>query len=77
MMVVFVVWIVFMRLEQKANLNHIKSMWKQRFLWPYEFNHCWKSDKALSIIHADPEKSSTTKVGEHIPCGYSMPTLWI
>ena len=23
----------------------------------------------------NPEKSSTTKIGEHIPCGYSMSTL--
>ena len=22
------------------------------------------------------EKSSTTEVGEHDPCGYSMPTIW-
>ena len=22
------------------------------------------------------EKSSTTKLGEHIPCGYSMSTIW-
>ena len=24
----------------------------------------------------NPEKSSTTKIGEHIPCGYSMSTIW-
>ena len=24
----------------------------------------------------NPEKSSTTKIGEHIPCRYSMPTIW-
>ena len=23
-----------------------------------------------------PENSSATKMGEHIPCGYSMPTIW-
>ena len=23
-----------------------------------------------------PENSSTTKIGEHIPCGYSMSTIW-
>ena len=22
------------------------------------------------------EKSSTTEVCEHVPCGYSMPTIW-
>ena len=22
------------------------------------------------------EKSSTTKIGEHIPCGYSLSTIW-
>ena len=49
-----------------------------------------KSDKMPYIIYADiefliqkidncknnPEKSSTAKVGEHIPCGYSMLTIW-
>ena len=24
----------------------------------------------------NPEKSSTAKIGEHIPCGYSMATIW-
>ena len=24
----------------------------------------------------NPERSSTTKIGEHIPCGYSMSTIW-
>ena len=24
----------------------------------------------------NPEKSSTTKLDEHIPCGYSMSTMW-
>ena len=51
-----------------------------------EFNKDQKSDKALSIIYADleflvkkvvrcknnPEKSSTTKIGEYITCEYSM-----
>ena len=23
-----------------------------------------------------PENSSTTKIGEHIPCGYSVSTIW-
>ena len=55
-----------------------------------EFNQYRKSDKTPSIISADVEslikridvcknnfeKSSTTKVGEHIPCGYSMSTIW-
>ena len=49
-----------------------------------------KSDKMPCIIYADieslivkkdgcfnnPEISSTTKLGEHVPCGYSMPTIW-
>ena len=25
----------------------------------------------------NPENSSTTKVGEHIPCRYSMSTIWV
>ena len=55
-----------------------------------EFNQCMKSDKMPYIIYADieslirkidgcannPENSSTTKIGEHIPCGYPMSTIW-
>ena len=55
-----------------------------------EFNQHIKSDKMSCIIYADIEslikkidrcannleKSSTTKIGEHIPCGYSMSTIW-
>ena len=49
-----------------------------------------KSDKMPYIIYTyieslikkidgcrnNPENSSTTKIGEHIPCGYSMSALW-
>ena len=49
------------------------------------------SDKIPCIIYADieslikkidgcknnPENSSTTKIGEHIPCGYSRSTIWV
>ena len=51
-----------------------------------EFNQYMKSDKMPHVIYADmeslitkidgcannPENSSTLKIGEHIPCGYSM-----
>ena len=51
---------------------------------------CQKSNKKPSTINADlesliqkvdgcknnPEKSSTTKIGEHIPCVYSMSAIW-
>ena len=54
-----------------------------------EFNQSQKSDKAPFLIYADlkckvekiygsknnPENSSTTKVGKHIPPGFSMPTI--
>ena len=54
-----------------------------------EFNQYQKSDKAPFINNADlecliektdgskndPEYSSTTKVGEHIPSGFSMSTI--
>ena len=54
-----------------------------------EFNQCMKSDKMPYIIYADieslyrkldvcasdPENSSTTEIGKHIPCGYSMSTI--
>ena len=55
-----------------------------------KINQYWKPDKAPFKIYADlqslvkkiydyknnPKKSSTTKIGEHIPCGYSMSTIW-
>ena len=43
-------------------------------------------DEMLSIIYADieslikkcnPEKSSTTKIGKHVPCGYLISTIWV
>ena len=51
-----------------------------------KFNQYQKSEKTPSTIYADleslvertdgyknnSEKSSTTRVGEHIPCGYSV-----
>ena len=55
-----------------------------------EFNQYMMSDKMPYIIYADiesliykidgcgnnPTNSSATKIGEHIPCGYSVPTIW-
>ena len=55
-----------------------------------EFNQYMKSGKMSHIIYADieylikkvdgcannPENSSTAKIGEHIPCGYSMTAIW-
>ena len=55
-----------------------------------EFNQYQKFDKAPYIIYADlkylikkidgcknnPEKLSTRKVDAHIPCRYSMSTIW-
>ena len=55
-----------------------------------EFNQYMKSDKVPYIIYAHieslikkidecanyPENSLTTKVGEHIFCGYLMSTIW-
>ena len=54
-----------------------------------EFNQYMNSDKISYIIHVEieslikkidgcsnnPENSSTAKIGEHIPCGYSMSTI--
>ena len=55
-----------------------------------KFNQYMKSDKIPYIVYANTESlikkidgyannaesSSTTKTGEHIPCGYSMSTIW-
>ena len=55
-----------------------------------KFNQYMKSDKMPYIIYAEleslikkvdgcannPEKFSTTKLSEHIPCGYSMSIIW-
>ena len=32
--------------------------------------------KKIDNCKNNPEKSSTTKIGEHIPCGYSMSNIW-
>ena len=56
----------------------------------FEFNQYQKFDKTPYIIYADlkylikkvggcknnPEKLSTRKVDAHIPCRYSMSTIW-
>ena len=55
-----------------------------------KLNQYMKSDKMPYIIYANieslikktdgtennPANSSTTKIGEHIPCGYSITTNW-
>ena len=55
-----------------------------------EFNQYMKWDKMPYVIYTDiessikkidgyansPENSSTTNIGEHIPCGYSMSAIW-
>ena len=54
-------------------------------------NQYVKSDKMVCIIYADieslirkiercannPENFSTSKIRDHIPCGYSMLTIWV
>ena len=55
-----------------------------------KFDKYMKSDKMLCIIYtnleslikdvdgcaSNPEKYSTTKIGEHVPCEYLMSTIW-
>ena len=48
-----------------------------------KFNQYLKSDKPPCMVYADLKSlikkidgSSATKVDEHIPCGYSMSTIW-
>ena len=55
-----------------------------------KFNQCLKSNKMSCIIYAElesliktidgcenyPENSKTKKIGEHIPCRYSMLRIW-
>ena len=64
-MVIFIVWIVFIRLEQQTNLNHKKEVSKSKYFCPVamscedtkilQFNQYQKSSKTLSIICADFE----------------------
>ena len=56
-----------------------------------ELNQYMKSDKMLYIIYDDteslikkidgcannPENSSTTKIGDHSHCRYSISTIWV
>ena len=32
--------------------------------------------KKIDGYENNPQKSSTRKIGQHIPCGYSMSTIW-
>ena len=32
--------------------------------------------KKIDACANNPENISTIKIGEHIPCGYSMSTMW-
>ena len=32
--------------------------------------------KKIDACTNNPENSSTVTIGEHIPCGYSMSTIW-
>ena len=71
--------------KTKVFCGSVMSSEKDKIL---EFNEYIKSDKMPYIIYADmeslikkidgcennPENSSTTKIGEHIPCRYSMST---
>ena len=46
-----------------------------------QFNQYMNSDQITCIIYADIESlikkiDGCAKNGEHIPCGYSMPTIW-
>ena len=61
-MVIFVLWIAFIPLEQKINLNLLKFCKHEDFcgvVMPsekeiiLEFNQCMKSDKMSYIIYAD------------------------
>ena len=61
-MVVFIVWLVFICLEQKTNVNLKKSIGKKIFYdaeMPskdpkiLDFNQYWKSDKTPSTIYED------------------------
>ena len=62
-MVIFIIWIVFIRLEQKPNLNHITSIWKyfcgfgmsSEKKMVLNFDQYLKLTKVSSTIYADFE----------------------
>ena len=89
-MVIFVAWIAFIHekvCKNKDFCGTILPAEKDKIL---EFNQYMKPDKMPCIIYANmeflikkidacannPENISTIKIGEHIPCGYSMSTMW-
>ena len=43
---------------------------------PYIICWPWIFDSKINGCANNSEKSSTTKVGERVPCGYSMSTRW-
>ena len=63
-MTIFIVWIVFIYLEQKTSFNAKKVCEEKEFLDVVipsedtkilEFNQCWKSDNTPSILYSDLE----------------------
>ena len=97
---IIIVWIVFIRLQQKKKLESHKNVCENKefsnIIMPsedtkiLEFDQYPKSDKAPFITYAAdleclieqingcknyPENSLTTKVGKHIPSGFSMSTI--
>ena len=45
----------------------------------HDFIICADLETLVKIAHGfknNPEKSSIAKIGEHMPCGYSMSTTW-
>ena len=84
---IFIVWIDFIILQPKTNLNHVKNYVKIKVFVMLDV--FWRHKKGSFIIKAylqcliekinecknNPENSSTTKLGEHIPSIFSMPTI--
>ena len=69
-MMIFIVWIVFILLEKKANLNHIKKDTKIRPFAISVDRECLM--KKIAGCKNNPKNLSKTKVGEHFTFSSSI-----
>ena len=64
-------------LSEKDNILKFNQYMKSVYNMPYFIYADMESLIAkIDGCANNPENSSTTKIGEHIPCGYPMSIIW-
>ena len=63
-------------LSQKDNMLQFNQYMKLDKMPYIIYTHLESLIKKIDWYANNQEKSPTTNIGEHIPCGYSMSALW-